>query len=299
MIEKENKDYLNSLLEIYEKQKSIDTVSGWKQLHRRISIERNRRRFFIFIRNSAAILLPLFLAYQYLIYPILVEGRAQQEVLTVTSAPGMVIKTVLPDGSEVWLNASSTLTYPQRFTDWFQIYFVENNGMAFGIEAGGKLFLSLFRIIAVVFIIIYIKKLIKEGFKKGFIACVALILAGAFGNIIDSVFYGVIFEASYAGHTASFVPWGEGYSTLLHGKVVDMLYFPLFSGTFPNWIPFIGGEDFLFFRFIFNIADSAITVGVILLLLFYRKTLSYSLLSKSEREKYDKEQKEKEITSET
>jgi signal peptidase II len=144
-----------------------------------------------------------------------------------------------------------------------------------------------------------LKKLIKEGFKKGFIACVALILAGASGNIIDSVFYGVIFEASYAGHTASFVPWGEGYSTLLHGKVVDMLYFPLFSGTFPNWIPFIGGEDFLFFRFIFNIADSAITVGVILLLLFYRKTLSYSLLSKSEREKYDKEQKEKEITSET
>jgi transmembrane sensor len=117
MIEKENKDYLNSLLEIYEKQKSIDTVSGWKQLHRRVSIDRNRRRFFIFIRNSAAILLPLFLAYQYLIYPILVEGRAQQEVLTVTSAPGMVIKTVLPDGSEVWLNASSTLTYPQRFTE--------------------------------------------------------------------------------------------------------------------------------------------------------------------------------------
>ena len=127
----------------------------------------------------------------------------------------------------------------------------------------------------------------------------ALILAGASGNIIDSIFYGVIFEASYPGHIASFVPWGEGYSTLLHGKVVDMLYFPLFSGTFPEWVPFFGGEDFLFFRFIFNIADSAITVGVILLLLFYRKTLSYSLLSKSEREKFDKEHQEKTIESET
>lgn len=212
----------------------------------------------------------------------------------------VVFMVILVDQlTKILVKTNMSLYDTINITDWFQIYFVENNGMAFGIEAGGKLFLSLFRIIAVVFIIIYIKKLIKEGYKKGFIACVALILAGASGNIIDSVFYGVIFEASYAGHTASFVPWGEGYSTLFHGKVVDMLYFPLFSGTFPNWIPFIGGEDFLFFRFIFNIADSAITVGVILLLLFYRKTLSYSLLSKSEREKYDKEQKEKEITSET
>ncbi|MDD4777999.1 MAG: lipoprotein signal peptidase [Fermentimonas sp.] len=201
--------------------------------------------------------------------------------------------------TKIWVKTHMGLYDTIHITDWFKIYFVENNGMAFGIEAGGKLFLSLFRIIAVVFIIIYLNRLIKRGYKKGFIACVALILAGAFGNIIDSVFYGVIFDASYAGHTSSFVPWGEGYSSLLHGKVVDMLYFPLFSGTFPDWIPFIGGEDFLFFRFIFNIADSAITVGVILLLLFYRKTLSYSLLSESEREKYDEEHKEKAIRSET
>ena len=148
--------------------------------------------------------------------------------------------------------------------------------------------MSIFRIIAVVFIVIYLNKIIKQGFKKGFIACIALILAGAFGNIIDSVFYGVIFEASYPGHIASLVSWGDGYSTILHGKVVDMLYFPLFSGTFPDWFPFIGGEEFLFFRFIFNVADSAITVGVILLLIFYRTTLSYSLLSETERDKYDK-----------
>ncbi|HBT84410.1 MAG: lipoprotein signal peptidase [Fermentimonas sp.] len=201
--------------------------------------------------------------------------------------------------SKIWIKTNMELYETIHITDWFKIYFVENNGMAFGIEAGGKLFLSLFRIIAVTFIVIYLNKLIKQGFKKGFIACVALILAGASGNIIDSIFYGVIFEASYPGHIASFVPWGEGYSTLLHGKVVDMLYFPLFSGTFPEWVPFFGGEDFLFFRFIFNIADSAITVGVILLLLFYRKTLSYSLLSKSEREKFDKEHQEKTIESET
>jgi signal peptidase II len=124
---------------------------------------------------------------------------------------------------------------------------------------------------------------------------VTLVLAGASGNIIDSIFYGVIFDASYPGHLSSMVAWGEGYSSFLHGKVVDMLYFPMISGTYPSWMPFVGGQEFLFFRFIFNIADSAITVGVILILLFYRKTLSYSLLSKKEREDLEKE---KEITSE-
>lgn len=174
-------------------------------------------------------------------------------------------------------------------TSWFKIYFVENNGMAFGIEAIGKLFLSIFRIIAVTGIIYYLTIIVKENYKNGFIVCIALILAGASGNIIDSVFYGAFFEASYQGHVASFVPFGEGYASLLHGKVVDMLYFPLFEGTYPSWIPIVGGEEFLFFRFIFNIADSAITVGVALLLIFYRKTLSYSLMSKSDREKHNME----------
>ena len=132
----------------------------------------------------------------------------------------------------------------------------------------------------------------------------AFVLAGAAGNIIDSVFYGMIFESTHPGHIASMVPWGTGYAPLLHGKVVDMLYFPLFSGTFPEWMPFVGGREFLFFRFIFNVADSAITVGVILILLFYRKTLSYSLLSKKEKAKMDmkgvgekQEKKEINITS--
>ncbi len=207
--------------------------------------------------------------------------------------------------SKIWVKTHMALGEMIHVTDWFKIYFVENNGMAFGIEAGGKLFLSLFRIIAVFFITYYLYKLIQQHYKTGFIACVSLILAGAFGNIIDSAFYGVIFEASNpatafsAANVASFVPWGEGYSTLLHGKVVDMLYFPLFSGYFPEWMPIVGGQEFLFFRFIFNVADSAITVGVILLLLFHRKTLSYSLMSKEEREKHDKEKIAKAELSET
>lgn len=164
--------------------------------------------------------------------------------------------------------------------DWFRIHFVENNGMAFGIEAFGKLFLSLFRIVAVIGISYYIFRLVKRNFSIGFILCVSLVLAGAFGNIFDSVFYGMIFEASYQGHVASLVPWGEGYSSLFHGKVVDMFYFPIYRKALPD-----GQEQVLFFNFIFNVADAAISVGVALLLLFYRKTFSYSLLSKSEREK--------------
>ncbi len=201
----------------------------------------------------------------------------------------VVVVLLIDQLSKIWIKTHMGLYDTIHVTDWFKIYFVENPGMAFGIEAGSKLFLSLFRIVAVVFIIIYIGRLVKQQYTIGFIACISLILAGATGNILDSIFYGVIFEASYPGHVASFVPWGEGYASFLHGKVVDMLYFPLFSGTFPEWVPFVGGSEFLFFRFIFNVADSAITVGVILLLLFYRKTLSYSLLSKSEREKHEKE----------
>lgn len=200
--------------------------------------------------------------------------------------------------SKIWIKTHMELFDTIEIAKWFQIYFVENNGMAFGIEAGGKLFLSLFRIVAVIFIIIYITRLVKENYKTGFIVCVTLVLAGASGNIIDSIFYGVVFEASYAGHVASFVPWGEGYSSLLHGKVVDMLYFPIVSGTYPEWVPVVGGQEFLFFRFIFNIADSAITVGVILILLFYRKTLSHSLLSKAERKKFEQEEQAKRIAGE-
>ncbi len=208
----------------------------------------------------------------------------------------LVIVTVLTldQISKIWVKTHMALYDTIEITKWFKIYFVENNGMAFGIEAIGKLFLSIFRIIAVGFIAVYLTNIIKKGYKFGFIICISMVLAGAFGNIIDSVIYGEIFTASYPGHVAHFVPIGEGYSSWLHGKVVDMLYFPIIETTLPGWVPFWGGTEILFFRFIFNLADASISVGVALLLLFYRKTLSHSLQSKAEREKavFKNQQKE-------
>ena len=187
--------------------------------------------------------------------------------------------------SKIWVKTNMALYDSIEIAKWFKIYFVENNGMAFGIEAIGKIFLSIFRIIAVVFIGIYLTKIIKKNYKTGFIVCISMVLAGAFGNIIDSVFYGEIFSASYPGHVANLVPIGEGYSSWLHGKVVDMLYFPLIETTLPNWVPIWGGTEILFFRFIFNLADASISVGVALLLLFYRKTLSHSLQTEKDKKK--------------
>lgn len=174
---------------------------------------------------------------------------------------------------KIWVKTHMSLYEIIEVTSWFKIYFVENPGMAFGIEIIGKLFLTLFRIIAVSFIGYYLYLLVKKNFSHGYIACIALVMAGALGNIFDSVFYGELFTASYPGHLASLVPFGEGYSSWLHGKVVDMFYFPLIQGTFPNWFPISGGEEFVFFRPIFNFADAAISVGIVLLLIFYRKTL--------------------------
>ncbi len=187
--------------------------------------------------------------------------------------------------SKIWVKTNMALYDSIEIAKWFKIYFVENNGMAFGIEAIGKIFLSVFRIIAVAFIGIYLTKIIRSNYKTGFIVCISMVLAGAFGNIIDSVFYGEIFSASFPGHVAEFVPIGEGYSSWLHGKVVDMLYFPIIETTLPNWVPIWGGTEILFFRFIFNLADASISVGVALLLLFYRKTLSHSLQTEKEKEK--------------
>ena len=156
--------------------------------------------------------------------------------------------------------------------NWFIIHFVENNGMAFGLEFGnsiGKYFLSIFRIIAVGAIGWYIVKLWKRDIPFGVIACFSLIMAGAIGNILDSAFYGLIFNESY-GQVATLFPPGGGYASFLQGRVVDMFYFPLISGNYPAWVPFFGGNDFIFFRPVFNMADSSITVGIICILVFYR-----------------------------
>lgn len=158
--------------------------------------------------------------------------------------------------------------------DWFRISFIENRGIAFGMEIGSKLFLSLFRIVAVGGLTWYIWKKIKEGARMGYIVVLSMIYAGAAGNIFDSLFYGEIFTASHPYYTdlppAQLVPWGEGYASILMGNVVDMFSFPLFHGTFPNWFPVWGGEDFTFFSAIFNFADACISVGVVVLFLFYR-----------------------------
>lgn len=161
------------------------------------------------------------------------------------------------------------------FGNWFQIYFIENNGMAFGMEWGGavgKLALSLFRIILIGVIIYYIHKLIKKtDTPTGVLLGVSLVLVGAIGNVIDCLFYGVIFNDSTFSTVAQFLPEGGGYAPLLFGRVVDMFYFPIINTQFPDWFPIWGGEDFVFFRPIFNFADACISVGVVYMILFQRK----------------------------
>ena len=163
-----------------------------------------------------------------------------------------------------------------RITEWFYIRFIENKGMAMGIEVFGKLFLTIFRIVASIAIAYYIYTLIRNRFRLSYVLLVSMIFAGAVGNIIDSVFYGVIFSESTPMHVAVLFPPEGGYGGWLHGEVVDMFYFPLFSFTWPSWIPWIGGSEFEFFRYIFNLADASISVGIVILLLFFRRTLSSS-----------------------
>ncbi|MBR2154287.1 MAG: lipoprotein signal peptidase [Bacteroidaceae bacterium] len=162
-----------------------------------------------------------------------------------------------------------------EITSWFQLVFVENNGMAFGWELyGGKLFLTLFRILAVCFIGWFIHKEIRRGRPMGYIVCLTLVMAGAAGNIIDCLFYGLIFNNPPYPLVAEFVPWDMGYGELLYGRVVDMFYFPLVEWDMPEWVPVYGGEHCVFFSPVFNFADAAISCGIVALILFYHKILN-------------------------
>lgn len=164
------------------------------------------------------------------------------------------------------------------------LHFTENEGMAYGMSFGGswgKLALSLFRIVAISFLGYYLYKIIKQGEKLFYIICISLVIAGATGNLIDSAFYGLIFNESSFFQIATILPAEGGYAPFLHGKVVDMLYCPIIHTTYPKWFPFVGGQEFLFFRPVFNIADSAITVSVFLLIIFYRKIFGENLLTKT------------------
>lgn len=160
---------------------------------------------------------------------------------------------------------------------WFRLHFVENEGMAWGWKFGGefgKIALTLFRLVAVIWGSFLIRNFIRQKQHKGFLICAALIYAGALGNLIDSLFYGLIFEASnpFSQNVATLLPAGGGYAGLFHGKVVDMLYFPIITNShYPSWIPIVGGEEFEFFRPVFNIADMAISTGVIAILVFQNK----------------------------
>ncbi|MCR4602136.1 MAG: lipoprotein signal peptidase [Prevotella sp.] len=175
---------------------------------------------------------------------------------------------------KVWVKTSMELHESIRVTDWFYISFIENNGMAWGMQIGSKLALSLFRVVAICFLSYYIWLEARKRARWGYIVCLAMVLAGAAGNLIDCMFYGLGFEASTAGHVSQWVGLGNGYGSFLMGKVVDMFYFPIIQTTWPEWMPFWGGEEFIFFSPVFNFADASISVAVIALLLFYRKELA-------------------------
>ena len=190
----------------------------------------------------------------------------------------VVLVLIADQALKIWVKTH--MAYGEEFSmlglSWARMHFVENNGMAFGLSFGGsagKLALSLFRVFAIGLLLYLINQLIKAKEPFGLLVCFGLILAGAIGNMIDSAIYGLVFEASspHAGNLAELVPIGQGYDGFLHGKVVDMLYFPLFDTVLPDWMPFIGGSRFEFFKPVFNLADTSISTGVIAILLFFRK----------------------------
>ncbi len=187
----------------------------------------------------------------------------------------ILITLILDQGLKIWVKTNMYLGQEYQLLDWFYIHFTENNGMAFGIELGGyygKLALSLFRLVFVGVIASFLAKLVRKKADKILIVSISLVLAGAIGNIIDGTFYGLLFSESYH-QLATFMPEDGGYAPLFFGRVVDMFYFPLFKGYLPEWLPFWGGDYFVFFRPVFNIADAGISIGVGIMILFQKRMM--------------------------
>lgn len=191
---------------------------------------------------------------------------------------------------KIWVKTNFYMGEDYEITSWFHLKFIENNGMAFGLELWNKMFLTLGRIVAVGFFIYFLNKIRNSSqLRTGFLVSMALITAGAAGNIFDCVFYGQIFNNPFPPQTAQMFSVDGGYAGWFEGRVVDMLYFPLFSFYWPDWVPGVGGEHCEFFQYIFNIADSAICVGVFLLLFFYSKDVNIALQSLKKEDKKRKE----------
>ena len=204
--------------------------------------------------------------------PLITKGRLATLIIVAILLIDQAIK--------IWVKTSMTLHESIRVTDWFYITFIENMGMAFGMQLGSKIVLSLFRVVAIGVLGYYIWQQVKRNARTGYIVCLSLVLAGAAGNLIDCMFYGMMFNESSPYYLSYLVDFGTGYAPFLMGKLVDMFYFPLIETQWPTWMPFVGGQHFVFFSPVFNFADASISVSVVLLLLFYREEISKITLKK-------------------
>ena len=204
--------------------------------------------------------------------PLITKGRLATLIIVAILLIDQAIK--------IWVKTSMTLHERIHITDWFYITFIENMGMAFGMQLGSKIVLSLFRVVAIGVLGYYIWQQVNKNARTGYLVCLSMVLAGAAGNLIDCMFYGMMFNESSPYYLSYFVDFGTGYAPFLMGKVVDMFYFPLIETDWPTWMPFVGGQHFVFFSPVFNFADASISVSVVLLLLFYREEISKITLKK-------------------
>lgn len=204
--------------------------------------------------------------------PLITKGRLATLIIVAILLIDQAIK--------IWVKTSMTLHESIHITDWFYITFIENMGMAFGMQLGSKIALSLFRVVAIGVLGYYIWQQVNKNARTGYLVCLSMVLSGAAGNLIDCMFYGMLFNESSPYYLSYFVDFGTGYAPFLMGKVVDMFYFPLIETDWPTWMPFVGGQHFVFFSPVFNFADASISVSVVLLLLFYREEISKITLKK-------------------